>query len=108
MVQKIQKATYPVNASLSGDKFTFKYEFMGIKLETTFTLGVEGEEDDSTVGGKRRVIYTIEGDHLVAVYPNRDGLGTSMRMSSHFVDDDTIHSDVQFGDLVGWIVSKRC
>ncbi|CAH1243502.1 Hypp7104 [Branchiostoma lanceolatum] len=109
MLQKLQKATFPVGkASLSGDKFTSKYEYMGKTLESTFTLGVQGEEDDPAVGRKRKVTKTMEGDHLVSVYPDHDGSGTPMRISRHFVDDDTIHSDIKVGDLEGWMVSKRC
>ncbi|XP_035699829.1 fatty acid-binding protein type 2-like [Branchiostoma floridae] len=108
MVKKIQEATFPVNHSLSGDKLTIKYEFMGKLQESTLTLGVEGEEDDPSVDRKRKVTYTMEGDNLVSVYPDRDGKGTSMRVSRHFVDDDTIHVDIKIGDLEGWTTSKRC
>ncbi|XP_066285391.1 fatty acid-binding protein Fh15-like [Branchiostoma lanceolatum] len=108
MVQKIQETTIPVNHSLSGDKFTSKFEFMGKTLENTFTLGVEGEEHDPTVDRKRKVTYTIDGENLVSVYADHDGKGTPMRVSRHFVDDDTIHIDVTVGDLDGWTISKRC
>ncbi|XP_066299121.1 fatty acid-binding protein Fh15-like [Branchiostoma lanceolatum] len=106
--QKIQESTFPVNASLSGDKYTSKVEFMGKVHESTFTLGVEGEEDDPSVGRKRKVTYTMEGDNLVSVYPDHDGSGTAVHVSRHFLDDDTIHTDVKIGDIVGWTTSKRC
>ncbi|CAH1253359.1 Hypp1157 [Branchiostoma lanceolatum] len=108
MIQKLREVKVPMNASLAGDKLKYKMEFMGKQQETTFNLGVEGEEDDPLVGGKRRVIYTIEGDHLVAVYPDYNGSGTSVRISHHLVDDDTIHTDMKAGDLEGWQVIKRC
>ncbi|CAH1264109.1 Hypp2891 [Branchiostoma lanceolatum] len=81
---------------------------MGKQQETTLTLGVEGEEHDPIAGKKRRVTYTIEGDYLVSVFPDYNGSGTSMRLSRHFVDEDTIHTGVKFGDLEGWQVMKRC
>ncbi|CAH1243505.1 fatty acid-binding protein, liver-like isoform X3 [Branchiostoma lanceolatum] len=108
MFKTLQESTFPVNASLSGDKYTAKVEFMGKVHEDTFTLGVEGEEDDPTVGRKRKVTYTIEGDNLVSVYPDHDGSGTSIRVSRHFVDDDTLHTDIKVGDLEGWTTAKRC
>ncbi|XP_066285432.1 uncharacterized protein [Branchiostoma lanceolatum] len=108
MVQNLREAKIPMNASLAGDKFTHKMEFMGKQQETTFTLGVVGEEDDPFVGGKRRVVYTIEGDHLVALYPDYNKSGTSVRLSHHLLDDNTIHTDIKAGDLEGWHVLERC
>ncbi|CAH1242647.1 Hypp6923 [Branchiostoma lanceolatum] len=61
MVQKMREATFRLNASLSGDKFTFMYEIWGKQHEATFILGVEGEEGDPLVGGKRRVM--TDGEH---------------------------------------------
>ncbi|XP_035699830.1 fatty acid-binding protein Fh15-like [Branchiostoma floridae] len=108
MVNKVEEAIIPSKTFLSGDKLTITYEFLGETLESTFTLGVEGEEEDPTVGEKKKVTYTIEGDNLVAVYPDHDGKGTSVRLSRHFVDDDTMHFDIKVGDLEGWTTSKRC
>ncbi|CAH1256741.1 Hypp1713 [Branchiostoma lanceolatum] len=108
MFENVKKATIPFNGSLSGNKFAIKFEFMGKTQESTFTLGVEGEEHDSTVGRKRKVTYTMEGDYLVTTYPDHDGSGTPMRVSRHLVDDDTIQIDVTVGGLEGWITSKRC
>ncbi|CAH1243503.1 Hypp7105 [Branchiostoma lanceolatum] len=108
MVQKLKGTTFSVNHSLSGDKFTSKFEFNGKPQESTFTLGVEGEEHDQTVGRKRKVTYTIEGDNLVSVFPDHDGKGTPMRVSRHFIDDDTIHIDVTVGGVEGWTTYKRC
>nr|ABF83552.1 fatty acid binding protein [Branchiostoma belcheri tsingtauense] len=107
MLKKIQESTFPMNASLVGDKLTFKVEFEGKTYENNFTLGVEGEEEDATSGKKRKVTYTIEGDHLVSVYPDPDGKVTS-RVCRHFDDDDTIHTDIKAGDVEAWTKSKRC
>ncbi|XP_078574657.1 fatty acid-binding protein Fh15-like [Branchiostoma floridae x Branchiostoma japonicum] len=108
MFKKMQESSFPVSSSLSGDKFTSKVEFMGKSRESTFTFGVEGEEDDMSTGKKRKVTYTMEGDNLVSVYPDHDGKGTSVRLSRHFVDDNTIRTDIKVGDLEGWTTSNRC
>ncbi|XP_066298479.1 fatty acid-binding protein 12-like isoform X1 [Branchiostoma lanceolatum] len=107
--QKLQTGTFPVSASLSGDKYTSKVELMGEVREKTFTLGVESDDDDRLSGRKRKVTYTIEGDNLVSVFPDHDGSGTPVRVSRHFVDDDTIRTDIKVGDdLEGWVTTKRC
>ncbi|XP_066298156.1 uncharacterized protein [Branchiostoma lanceolatum] len=108
MVQKMREATFRLNASLSGDKFTFMYEIWGKQHEATFILGVEGEEGDPLVGGKRRVTYVIEGDYLVAMYPDYNGSGTAMRLSSQFIDDDTIRTVMTDGDHECCGFFKRC
>ncbi|XP_078657777.1 fatty acid-binding protein, adipocyte-like [Branchiostoma floridae x Branchiostoma belcheri] len=106
--KKMQESSFPVNASLTGDKLCFKVEFMGKTWENNFTLGVEGEEEDAVTGRMRKVTYTIEGDNLISVYPDHDGKGLTARVCRHFVDDDTIHTDFKAGDVEGWTQSKRC
>ncbi|XP_066297840.1 fatty acid-binding protein, liver-type-like [Branchiostoma lanceolatum] len=107
MWDQLKAAEWPVNSSLSGNVMTSKVDFQGKTIENKFTMGEEGEETDP-MGTKRKVIYTMEGDNLVSVYPNHDGKGLSVHTSRHFVDDNTIHVTMKVGDLEGWATSKRC
>ncbi|XP_019645453.1 PREDICTED: uncharacterized protein LOC109486181 [Branchiostoma belcheri] len=106
--KEMKESPFPIDASLTGDKLSFKVEFMGKTWVTNHTLEVEGEEEDAVTGKMKKVTYTIEGDKLISVYPDHDGKGLAMRFCRRFVDDDTIHVDVKAGDVEGWIQFKRC
>ncbi|XP_078674386.1 fatty acid-binding protein 12-like [Branchiostoma floridae x Branchiostoma belcheri] len=107
MLDQMMGLEFPVHSSLSGNVITMKMTSMGKTVENTHTLGVECEETDPR-GTKRKVTFTMEGDSLISVYPNHDGKGLSVRNSSHFVDDNTMHVAFKVGDLEGWSTYKRC
>ncbi|KAI8514610.1 calycin super [Branchiostoma belcheri] len=107
MLDQMMGLEFPVHSSLSGNAITMKMTSMGKTVENTCTLGVECEETDPR-GTKRKVTFTMEGDSLISVYPNHDGKGLSVRNSSHFVDDNTMHVAFKVGDLEGWSTYKRC
>ncbi|XP_035666508.1 fatty acid-binding protein 2, liver-like [Branchiostoma floridae] len=107
IAKKSLDAEYPLQMTVSGDSFSSKMEVMGKTVENSYTLGVEGMEQDA-LGKTRKVTYTQEGDCLVSVYPDYDGMGLVFRHSRRFLDDNTLHLDMTVGDLEGWSESKRC
>ncbi|XP_066274352.1 fatty acid-binding protein, liver-like isoform X2 [Branchiostoma lanceolatum] len=107
MAKKSLEAEYPLQMTVSGDTFSSKMEVLGKTVENSYTLGAEAMEEDA-LGRTRKVIYTMEGDCLVSVYPDYDGAGMVFRHSRCFLDDNTLHLDMKVGDLEGWSESKRC
>ncbi|XP_078575304.1 fatty acid-binding protein, liver-like [Branchiostoma floridae x Branchiostoma japonicum] len=106
MLPKVLEIEYSVEMSVSGDTFTYKITEFGQTSVNTFTLGVESEEKDAW-GTTRMVTYSMEGDSLVNTYPSVDGKGLKFSSARRFLDDNTIHTELKVGDLVGWSEAKR-
>eukprot|EP00058_Branchiostoma_floridae_P018417 XP_002603906.1 hypothetical protein BRAFLDRAFT_102264 [Branchiostoma floridae] len=105
-IQKFQENEMSMDVSLSGKELTVKVDFLGKTLVNTNTLGVEGVEEGIT-GKKTPSIWTMEGDCLVATYPNFDGNGLVVAQKRHFIDDNKIRIDMKAGDLEGWVEHIR-
>ncbi|CAH1243586.1 Hypp7126 [Branchiostoma lanceolatum] len=89
-----------------GDKYSFKSKMMGLEMDNTFKLGEECEQTDFA-GTKRKVTFTVEGDDLVAVYPNFDGQGLHVRQTRTRTDQNTMRMTFKIGELVGWNEAKK-
>ncbi|CAH1243073.1 Hypp7034 [Branchiostoma lanceolatum] len=106
-IQKFQESEMTMGTSLSGDVLTVKVDFIGKTVTNTNTLGVEGVEEGIT-GKKTQSIWTMDGDCLVALYPNFDGNGLVVSQKRSFVDDNKMLIEMKAGDLEGWVEHVRC
>ncbi|XP_066266010.1 gastrotropin-like [Branchiostoma lanceolatum] len=91
---------------LGDNKYSFKSKMMGLEMGNTFKLGEECEETDFA-GNKRRVTFTVEGDDLVAVYPNYDGQGLQVRQTRTRTDQNTMRMTHKIDELEGWTEAKK-
>ncbi|KAI8486304.1 hypothetical protein Bbelb_360200 [Branchiostoma belcheri] len=106
-IQKFMESELSMDATLSGNVLTTKVGFLGKTIENSNTLGAEGKETGA-MSNTIATVWSMEGDYLIAVYPDFDGKGLVVSQKRRFVDDNKIMTEMKAGDLEGWVEYVRC
>ncbi|XP_019632439.1 PREDICTED: fatty acid-binding protein, intestinal-like [Branchiostoma belcheri] len=106
-IQKFMESELSMDATLSGNVLTTKVGFLGKTIENSNTLGQEGKETGA-MSNTIATVWSMEGDYLIAVYPDFDGKGLVVSQKRRFVDDNKIMTEMKAGDLEGWVEYIRC